>query len=90
MIQDRPELGESVAERTLQMVVALTAEVAVLRERLELVELLGAENGTLAPGAVDAFRPDVATADRLKRARIALIDSVFRHLRERPRQGAKA
>lgn len=90
MIQDRPELGESVAERTLQMVAALTAEVAVLRERLELVELIGAETGTLAPGAVDAFRPDAATAQRLKRTRLALIDSVFRHLRERPQPGVEA
>lgn len=90
MTQDRPDLGDSIAERTLQMVVALTAEVAVLRERLELVELIGAENGTLAPGAVDAFRPDAATAHRLKRSRLALIDSIFRHLRERPQPGGRA
>lgn len=90
MTEERPELGETVAERTLQMVLALTAEVAVLRERLELVELLGAENGTLAPGAVDAYRPDAATAGKLKRARLALIDSVLRPLRERPQSGVSA
>lgn len=90
MTKDISELGESVAERTLQMVTALTAEVAVLRERLEVIELLGERNGTLAPGAVDGFRPDAATAQRLKRRRLALIDSVFRHLRVSSHQGAKA
>ena len=79
-----PSPGGSVAERTLQMVTALAAEVAVLRERLEVVEMISEQRGLLSREDIDAFSPDAETAGRLREARLALIDRVFHALKVRP------
>ncbi|MFT3966224.1 MAG: hypothetical protein QM690_10105 [Sphingobium sp.] len=69
------------ADRSLRMVTALSAEVVVLRERLEIVERLAAAHGLFGPEAVDAYRPDSSVAALFKTKRKALIERVFGAMR---------
>ena len=46
------------------MLTGLATELAVLRERLDTMELLLAHRGLLRPGDIDAFQPDAATEAR--------------------------
>ena len=75
----RPDfLGDPDKERLLSMVLALTGEVSVLRERLDTVERLLEERGTLKREAIEAYRPD-ADAGRERGAMIrAFIARVLR------------
>ncbi len=59
------------------MVTALTAEIAVLRERLEIMERIAAARGLFGPEDIDAFAPDGAVAEMFKAKRLWLMKRVF-------------
>ena len=55
----RPDfLGDPDKERLLSMVMALTGEVSVLRERLDTVERLLEAGGVVRREAIEGYRPD--------------------------------
>ncbi|MET0238688.1 MAG: hypothetical protein ABW184_02220 [Sphingobium sp.] len=81
MVQDRNGVGSTVADRSLRMVTALSAEVVVLRERLEIVERLAAAYGLFGPEDVDAFRPAPDVAAALKAKRRTFLERVFGAMR---------
>lgn len=64
-------------DRLVAMTLALAGEVWVLRERLDSVERLLERGGALAPGQVDAFVADGATAQAREAARAAFLDRVL-------------
>lgn len=75
------DVGTTVADISLQMVTALSAEVAMLRERLEIVERLAILHGVFAADAVDGFQPDPELGASFKRKRKAFIQRVFGAMR---------
>jgi hypothetical protein len=59
----RPEYFDDFAtDRLMSIVMALVAEVSVLRQRQDTVERILAANGTLSRGDIDAYVPDAAAA----------------------------
>jgi hypothetical protein len=76
-----PQLGSSSADRALRMVTALSAEVAALRERLAVLEMVGECKGLIRSDEIEGFRPSDEEARRLQGYRSDLIDRVFRALR---------
>ena len=67
-------------DRLVGMVLALTAEVHVLRERTRLLEDALAKRGIVDPGALDVIVPDGALEARLAADRAALVRHVFESL----------
>ena len=59
-----------------RMVFALLAEVWIMRDRMAVLEALLAQQGTIAPGRVDAFVPSVEFAKELE----ALRERVVKHV----------
>ena len=47
------------SDKLLAIVMALAAEVSVLRERLDTAERLAESRGLLLPGEIDSFQPSV-------------------------------
>lgn len=80
MMQDEP-IGTTVADRGLQIATALSAELVVLRERLEIVERLAAAHGLFGPAEVDAYVPDAAVAQGFAAKRRAFLERVFGAMR---------
>ena len=80
-MEQHGKIGATVADRSLAMVTALTAEVAVLRERLAILEQIAGERGMLTGAEIDAYRPDPQTAAQFKAARLGLIQRVFGAMR---------
>ncbi len=80
-VQDPQRPEGTVADCSLKIATSLSAEVAVLRERLEIVERLAAMHGLFGPQDVDNFRPDPAVAASFKTKRKALIERVFGTMR---------
>lgn len=64
-------------DRLVSIVLALTSEVSVLRDRVDTIELLGTQAGWLGEGTVDAFVPDQPTRERREAAREAYLDRVL-------------
>lgn len=64
----------------LGMVMALTSEVAVLRERLDAHERLSLNGAAATPQAVDDFVPDETALRQRAAARQRLLDKVCRPL----------
>lgn len=62
----------------MSMVVALTSEVAVLRERLDTHERLSASAGGYGPEQVDHFQPDPDGHSSRSALRQDLVSRVFR------------
>lgn len=63
-------------EALLQMVITLTSQVSVLRERLDTVESLLEANGTMSREAIEQFVPaqeDMARRDALRSAIVAKV-----------------
>jgi hypothetical protein len=74
-------LGTTVADRSLRVAAALSAEVIVLRERLALIELLAVERGLFGPNEIEAYRPSPQAAERMKAKRLSFIERVFGGMR---------
>ncbi|MEZ5459457.1 MAG: hypothetical protein R3E65_09160 [Steroidobacteraceae bacterium] len=64
----------------LGMVMALTSEVAVLRERLDAHERLAIAGTAATPTNVDGYTPDAAALEQRTAARQRIIDKVCRPL----------
>jgi hypothetical protein len=78
----RPRFHEdSATDRLITIILALTSEVSVLRDRLDTVELLGERAGWLGAGSVDVFVADQATRERREAAREAYLGRVLHILR---------
>ena len=61
----RPEqtfFADPAIDRLMGVVMALAGEVYVLRDRVRCLEAVLAEQGVVAPGALDRFQPDPAFA----------------------------
>lgn len=80
--QHHEPIGTSVADRSLQIATALSAEVAVLRERLEIVERLAAAHGMFGPAEVDGYSPDAPVAAGFAAKRKAFLERIFGAMRE--------
>jgi acyl-CoA hydrolase len=80
--QQRPHFfsEESNADRMLAMFSALTAEVSVLRARLDTHERLAAQHGLFTRVAVDAYEPTAEVLAARQADTQALIATVFRPL----------
>jgi hypothetical protein len=74
-------IGSAVSDKSLRIVTALSAEVAVLRERLEIVERLALDRGLFGPTEVDAYVPPPDVAAGFKARRKAFIERVFAAMR---------
>lgn len=74
-------LGTTVADRSLSIATALSAEVIALRERLALIEMLAVERGLFAPEEIDDYRPSPEAAESMKGKRLSFIARVFGGLR---------
>ncbi|MGE3774794.1 MAG: hypothetical protein AB7I32_17855 [Gammaproteobacteria bacterium] len=74
--------GEEV-NQLLAAVTALTAEVAVLRQRIKALEALSAKAGTLPDGAVDRYEPGVAEREEQAAWHEKLLRRVFYRYIER-------
>jgi hypothetical protein len=73
-------------DRLLAIVTALTAELSVVRERLDTAERL-ADRGLLAtPANIEAYEPEPAVETAREAIRSAMLDRVFRILSQ-PHEG---
>lgn len=76
---------DGATDAVLSIVTSLASEVWALRERIDTLERLLAAKGTIAPGAVDAYRPEGAVVeerDAEAAAYVARVYRVFDELRE--------
>lgn len=64
-------------DRLIAMVLALTSEVSVLRDRVDTLEILGQDAGWLAADAIDAYHPPPAVRQRRETAREAMLGRVL-------------
>jgi len=67
-------------DRLLAMVMALTGEVAVLRDRLDTHERLAQAGVVATPENIEEFEVDTETEDAREAARAAMLGRVFRIL----------
>ena len=67
-------------DRLLAIAAALTAEVSVVRERLDTVERLAEQGLTATPANIEAYRPTLEVEAAREALRAALLDRVFRIL----------
>jgi glucuronate isomerase len=91
---DRPSYFDAGdVDRVMAVLLALTSEVASLRERLDTHERVAAEDALPSPARVEAYRPDPAVEDDREAWRDAYIRRLFRVITEDVealRQGSKA
>lgn len=64
-------------DRLISMIVALTAEVAALRQRLDSVERVAEQKGAFAQADVEDFRPDPEASLAQDELRRRIIENVF-------------
>lgn len=69
-------------DRLIAMVLALTREVSVLRDRTDTLEILGHEAGWLQPGAVETYVAPLPVRQRREASREAMIGRVLSILSE--------
>lgn len=81
LLADHGNVGATVADTSLSLVTSLSAEVVVLRERLEIVERLCEAQGLFGPNDIDAFKADAGVAAIFKQKRLAFIARVFGAMR---------
>ena len=69
-------------DQLMAMVVAMTAEISILRERLDTHERLAAAKGVFSPPEVDEFLPGPEAMAERSAQRTRLMRKVFRVLKE--------
>ena len=69
-------------DQLMAMVLALTAEISILRERLDTPERLAAAKGVFSPPEVDKFLPSPEAMTERSAQRTRLMRKVFRVLKE--------
>ena len=70
------------SDKLLAIVMALTGEVAVLRERLDTLERLLASKGIVSISEIEAYQPDEQTANERSQWRAEYIGRVLRVVQE--------
>ena len=65
-------------DKLLAMVLALTEEVSVLRDRLDTVERLAQAKGLLSHAEIDAYQPDPQAAAEREQQRADYIARILR------------
>jgi hypothetical protein len=70
--------ADPAVDKLLGMVMALTGEVAVLRERLDTHERLAAKGKKATPANVETYAPDLKVEDAREGLRAAMLARVFR------------
>jgi len=90
---DRPSYFDgSDVDRVMAVLLALTSEVASIRERLDTHERVAAQEALPSPARVESYRPDPAVEDEREAWRDAYIRRLFRVITEDVealRQGGK-
>jgi glucuronate isomerase len=90
---DRPRYFDaSDVDRVMAVLLALTSEVAALRERLDTHERVAAQDALPSPARVEAYRPDSAVEEDREAWRDAYVRRLFRVITEDVealRQGGK-
>ena len=74
-------------DKVFNMVVTLSGEVWILRERLAAMEALQVKGGALKKGQLDAFDFDAESEATLATQRKEFIDNLFRILNEHVQKG---
>ena len=69
-------------DQLMAMVVALTAEISILRDRLDTHERLAANRGVFSPAEVEDYLPSSEVMQDRSAQRTRLMRKVFRVLRE--------
>jgi len=79
----RPDfLGNTNEERMLSMLMALVAEVSVVRERLDTVERLLESKGTISRADIESYAPDLETGKERNRIVREYLARVMRGLQQ--------
>lgn len=74
----RPEPhADASTDRLISMIVALTGEVATLRQRLDSVERVAERRGAFSQAEVEAFVPDPDQRARQEAQRRTILENVF-------------
>ncbi len=80
---DRPSYFDAGdVDRVMAVLLALTSEVASIRERLDTHERVAAHDSLPSPARVEAYRPDPATEDEREAWRDAYVRRLFRVITE--------
>jgi len=91
---DRPSYFDAGdVDRVMAVLLALTSEVAAIRERLDTHERVAAQEALPSPARVEAYRPDPAVEEAREAWRDAYVRRLFRVITEDVealRQGPKA
>ena len=74
-------LKDPVVDALMRMVMEITAELWVERERRLALEDVLQDAGVLAPNAIETYRPDSDRAVAIREQRDELINGVFKELR---------
>ncbi|MEO0995961.1 MAG: hypothetical protein AAFX58_00465 [Pseudomonadota bacterium] len=75
-VPDRPYLSTKELDALARMNTELLSELWILRDRVLILEHLLSEAGTIAGGAIDAFEPPEALAEKLRADRDAMVARV--------------
>ncbi len=70
--------NEPAAERTLEILMRLVTEVAVLRERLDTIEQLMAEKGSVTAQDVEDFNPNESALEARQTWRREFLERLLR------------
>lgn len=82
-IGERPCFFDDPAiDQLLGMMLAVSAELSVTRDRLDTVERLLASKGLVAGGEIEGFRPDAQVAGERKRRHEEYLQRILRIVRE--------
>ncbi|SDT36689.1 hypothetical protein [Actinoplanes derwentensis] len=77
-VAQRPQyLGSDRLDDLARMILELTTELWILKDRTIVLEHLLAEHGVVSPGAVDLFQPGTDLAQSLRDEREALVRRVM-------------
>lgn len=83
---DHLYLKDPLQDASVRMLVELSAQLWVERERRMALEMLLERQGIVTREAVEKFAPDATQSAELKAARSRFIDDVFKELRRIPLQ----
>ncbi len=81
-------LRDPVLDATVRMLVELSAQLWVERERRLVLEQLLESRGVVARAALESFAPDAAQVEAIRTERNRFIEDVFKELRRIPVTGA--
>lgn len=74
-------IGEPGIDKTLSVVLRLTQEISVLRDRLDTHEALAEKSGLYGQDDIDNFKPEPERIKQRAENRMKLIESIMHDLR---------